>query len=111
VENLAADEIQFVVRDFEESGIPLLMQNWHKRPGWNSNLFSPSWLYDEEGDSSPSIYPICRCLKSNNSLELKVRNLYDREDRDTTLSEYLNYASLAPPYATDEGKLPPAEYL
>jgi len=59
VEHLAADEIQILIRDFEESGIPLLMQNWHKRPGWNPNLFSPSWLYDEEGDSSPSIYPIC----------------------------------------------------
>jgi hypothetical protein len=58
VEHLAADEIEFSVRDFEESGIPLLMQNWHKRPGWNPTLFSPSWLHDNEGDSSPSIYPI-----------------------------------------------------
>jgi hypothetical protein len=58
VEHLAADEIEFAVRDFEESGIPLLMQNWHKRPGWNPNLFSPLWLRDNEGDSSPSIYLI-----------------------------------------------------
>lgn len=55
VEHQSAEQIDLRVRDTEADGIPLVMQNWHKRPGWNAEIFSPTWLTQNEGDASLSV--------------------------------------------------------
>jgi hypothetical protein len=51
VTSLQAAEIEGLVQKHENSGIPLLMAGFHRRPSWDSHKFSPEWLRDAEGAS------------------------------------------------------------
>jgi hypothetical protein len=51
VTSLQAAEIERLVQKHENSGIPLLMTGFHRRPSWDSRKFSPEWLRDVEGAS------------------------------------------------------------
>jgi hypothetical protein len=51
VTSLQAAEIERLVQKHENSGIPLLMTGFHRRPFWDSHKFSPEWLKDVEGAS------------------------------------------------------------
>ncbi|PVG01994.1 hypothetical protein CPB86DRAFT_780884 [Serendipita vermifera] len=75
-------QIEDLVKSHEKSGLPLLMRNWNETHTWGKEIFDPTWLEKEEGDST-----------------VQVRNLYNREDREMTLPEYLRYAIDAPHYA------------
>lgn len=44
-------EIEQLVQKHESSGIPLLMTGFHRRPSWDSRIFSPEWLKEVMGDS------------------------------------------------------------
>jgi len=52
-------EIQKLIERHEKSGIPLLMTGFHRRPSWDSVMFSAEWLRDVEG-ASRTCYPSWR---------------------------------------------------
>lgn len=54
-QSLAFEDLEQLIKDHEESGIPLVMKNWHLRDGWNDELFSPEWLAARYGKESMSL--------------------------------------------------------
>ncbi|KAG8876333.1 hypothetical protein FRC20_001836 [Serendipita sp. 405] len=86
VEDASLEEVVAVVKHHEESGIPLMLQNWHKRSSWDPELLSASWLENWQDAGS----------------EIQVRNVYTWDDRAMCLVDYLKYARSTTPFATPE---------
>lgn len=41
------DRLDTIIKQYEDSGIPLIIEDWHKTPNWPTDgLFSPEWLLD-----------------------------------------------------------------
>jgi hypothetical protein len=52
IAQMSSSQIEDLVKSHEESGLPLLMRNWHKTSIWKKEIFDPEWLERLEGSSS-----------------------------------------------------------
>ncbi|KAK9325196.1 hypothetical protein V1517DRAFT_203012 [Lipomyces orientalis] len=57
-------------------GEPLIVDNWHKSPEWNAEIFSMDWLYKKYSD-----------------LDILVRDVDTAKDSPTKLGDYISYLS------------------
>ncbi|RPD80033.1 hypothetical protein L226DRAFT_454024 [Lentinus tigrinus ALCF2SS1-7] len=58
--------------EYEKSGEPLIIENWHKHPKWQGDLLGMEWLLAHAGQK-----------------EIPVRNVHDRKDTTMTLSQFI----------------------
>jgi hypothetical protein len=50
---LAEEELDVIIREHEESGTPLVVEDWQKLPSWQGkDLFSLEWLQNKFGEES-----------------------------------------------------------
>ena len=47
------EELSRIVMEYERAGVPLIVEDLHKRPDWSSDVFAAEWLM-EHGE--PSAY-------------------------------------------------------
>ncbi|KAL6298227.1 hypothetical protein BKA93DRAFT_812084 [Sparassis latifolia] len=65
-------ELEEVVKNHEQSGIPLVIENWHERPEWRKDIFNVDWLLEHHGND---IFP--------------VRNVHNRNDTTIMLKDFI----------------------
>lgn len=77
ISTMQDSEIEKLVQDHEERGIPVVLEGWHLRDGWQQALFTPEWLKKPE----------------NVSQRITVRDMEDKEDREMTMKSYFEYVA------------------
>ncbi|TFK88097.1 hypothetical protein K466DRAFT_87058 [Polyporus arcularius HHB13444] len=58
--------------EYEKSGLPLIIEDWHKHPGWKGELLGIDWLLANVGDK-----------------EIPVRNVHNRKDTTMKMSRFV----------------------
>ncbi|KAI0721127.1 hypothetical protein C8T65DRAFT_786041 [Cerioporus squamosus] len=66
------DELLRELAEYEKSGVPLIIEDWHKHPRWQGELLGIDWLLAHVGDK-----------------EIPVRNVHDRKDATMTMSQFV----------------------
>jgi hypothetical protein len=42
--SLPKNELLAVIQKFEYQGLSLIIEGWHKKPSWSTNVLNPDWL-------------------------------------------------------------------
>jgi hypothetical protein len=84
-------------------GLPLIIEGWHLKEGWDSELMSPDWLARKfkERQESQTNCPVPRTNEP--TLAQNVWDVYAREDRPMTISQLLDVYRTSKEYAEEYG--------
>lgn len=103
--------IEAAIGDYEATGIPLVIEDLHNHPSWAKDLLNVEWMRrcwrDEHGKSVQGvseayIHIYVPFQTAFESLEIPVRNVYTRTDKQMPLEDFIERAREAP-FARSEG--------
>ncbi|KAJ7824687.1 hypothetical protein B0H13DRAFT_2443554, partial [Mycena leptocephala] len=77
----AAQAAQIQEHEGANQGVPLVVEGLHKHPEWIQDKFTPEWFED------------------NGPTDISVRNVYDRTDKNITLSDFIARTRAISPFA------------
>lgn len=101
--SVTPEQIALTIKEYEERGVPLVVQDLHLRPNW-PELFTPRWLethYGSQGACAPEIFVQ---VSTSRVPVVEVRNVHgDRLDRESTITELIDSLRNAPPFAHQGG--------
>lgn len=55
----SAEEISKLVADYEHRGIPLILEGWHLKEGWKSEIHTPHWLAEKFVEGMYRLFELC----------------------------------------------------
>ncbi len=77
--------------EYERSGLPLIIEDWHKHPGWKKELLGIDWLLANVGDKGTQhklLYVRAKCERFAIQ-EIPVRNVHNRKDTTMKMSRFV----------------------
>ncbi|PAV24014.1 hypothetical protein PNOK_0108200 [Pyrrhoderma noxium] len=78
------DRLDTIIKQYEDSGIPLIIEDWNKTPNWPTDgLFSPEWLLD------------------HGEQDINVRNCVNLADKTIAFSEFVERCRTIPEYVQE----------
>lgn len=79
------------IKEHERSGIPLIIQGWHKHGKWPKEMFTVDWFREHGQQGMHAVHvggatsePCCYLL-----LDAKARNVHDWTDRDISIHDLI----------------------
>lgn len=78
----SGDVLKGTIEKHEQSGVPLIIEGWHKHHKWSSDIFDVHWLEKHHGNDT-----------------ILTRNVHDRRDKELPVAEFLNKCRETEPFA------------
>jgi len=72
-----------------EQGLPIVVDNWHRRRDWNASLFSKDWLAREHGQDGQFPIQIALYCEGWLMVDIVVRDLVKAQDIGMSMEQYL----------------------
>ena len=80
------------LEEHEMSGVPLIVEDWHKHQHWPGDLFNLDWLLEHYGDHSKSFITVLVTCSFRFTIEWQVRDVRTCTDTDVTLGEFIRWS-------------------
>ena len=101
--SLPQEKLSEIISHHEHKGIPLIIEGWHLREGWDSDLLSPDWLARKFTErQGPNLIVQYDLLTAPTSAQ-NVWDVYAQEDKTMAISELLDVYRKSNEYAQEFG--------
>lgn len=93
-----------VIEDHERTGIPLIIEGWHKHRKWDKKLFTVDWFREHGRQGVLAVIPVLSDVLTLCSLDVKARNVHDWSDKNVLISELIDKQRAISTSITPDGK-------
>lgn len=95
-------DLSALIDGHEQSGIPYIIEGWHKHPNWPKDKFHIDWLC-KNGPKGVHHFQCCYISFGSSLIDISVRNVHNWTDKSMGISEFVERSRAAPVFTSPEG--------